>query len=1218
MEKYHVLDLIGQGSLGLSIKADALFYDYIETSKNLCVVTEYAHGDLYEIIDDDKSLPEVEIRGIAIQLVSALKYLHDNRVIHRDLKPQNILICSNGCIKLCDFGFARALSKSTIVARSIKGTPLYMAPELVQERAYDHTIDLWSLGIILYELFHSKPPFFTNNLVSLVAQIVRDRIKFAPEISPEFRSFLKGLLRKDPRQRLQWPELLDHPFITKTSSIQRPLSTRSGFEKKKKIVPAVVPKTLLYRRSKPRHLAKIPEKIYDYVSNPSGVVLLFKNAGLVDNIAKTFKIVVSHESTNPEVFESLFETISLINQCVETVISSQKKSIDFVVIADWFFEKENYSQLINTSRWLMMQPDPAAVKSLSKILNLIKNSLVLADQLNYQPNVGYNIFISLSAGYLLSPVPASSGESSLSLLVFCLEKGSHDLNWVQSVIKSDFICPALIGGLSTSTASLKLALDGIIHVISADTDDVLLSNSGDVSSIPKQTLIMELADTLFQYVQGFRSLPSLCESATPDLIEDHSLIEDDTDEVRLRVKLLKFLIFLSYASDNSEFFGNRMVLEVAFQLFNFHFDQIDFKLSLATFDSIKSVDVDPVFMDFILRFFLLFRFAKTNPTMVAENLDFKKMVYFWNYFHDKSPILTCFFLLFLSYVCQNLPLNSTQSEHATFLKEIVDYVFSGQIFYCDSINQNFLYISDFPEKFLVLSFDSLIGITLPDQLLLPLSAPARFLATMATKKVEVLRNSNYLQIFNHISGFFKLLSYLSEMSILNSNHQHNPLIPSQPSLFVDPQSRLIELSNVIYLYITSFVYVLDKTVDDLTSDNLRYICLSSLDLLLTINQLIPFHSQLSRVISSISGLLNRSLFCPKVIEISSISQSFVEENVSFILCNLFATLPFNSQRDEPLKLLSRLLMLNSSHVTNLINNLDDNRLMNTSLDSSTVDYQSQGPELSVFDASLSDFEHSSFANDQQPTLIAIHCRSSILPFTSVLAPPTKEILITEGLVILTTMARSTEESYPYIKAAGIVRLFPSFLRTGSNLIKSKTCSLIGNLCRHSGFFYQLLSEIGIIPLLVACCTSTEVVVTRTASLALGNSAHHSPYLHSLLLEADCISVLLDTLQSSDSKSAANAAGALGNLARFPTSDTINHIIEKGLEKKVLTSMQAVIESPSNGSVAKVALFALGNYLNHSHCLNVAKELGIFEHLEKLKSEGDDLIKKQVKKLFSRF
>ena len=100
------------------------------------------------MLEDDSCLPESEVAAIARQLVAALHYLHSHRVIHRDMKPQNILIGARRAVKLCDFGFARAMSSTTLVLTSIKGTPLYMAPELVQEQPYTHAVDLWSLGVL--------------------------------------------------------------------------------------------------------------------------------------------------------------------------------------------------------------------------------------------------------------------------------------------------------------------------------------------------------------------------------------------------------------------------------------------------------------------------------------------------------------------------------------------------------------------------------------------------------------------------------------------------------------------------------------------------------------------------------------------------------------------------------------------------------------------------------------------------------------------------------------------------------------------------------------------------------------------------------------------------------------------------------------------------------------------------------------------------------------
>ncbi len=188
--------------------------DAFETPSDFCVVTEFAQGELFEILEVDTSLSEEVVQTIARQLVAALHYLHSNRIIHRDMKPQNILIAADGTVKLCDFGFARAMSQDTFVLTSIKGTPLYMAPELVQEQPYTPAVDIWSMGVILYELFVGKPPFYTTSIYKLIKQIVNESPSYPSAMSRSFRDFLEGVLEKDPKKRLGWPDLLEHPFIS--------------------------------------------------------------------------------------------------------------------------------------------------------------------------------------------------------------------------------------------------------------------------------------------------------------------------------------------------------------------------------------------------------------------------------------------------------------------------------------------------------------------------------------------------------------------------------------------------------------------------------------------------------------------------------------------------------------------------------------------------------------------------------------------------------------------------------------------------------------------------------------------------------------------------------------------------------------------------------------------------------------------------------------------
>ncbi|CAL5037407.1 unnamed protein product [Urochloa decumbens] len=268
IEDYHVIELVGEGSFGKVYKGRRKYtrqtvamkfilkhgktdkdihnlrqeieilrklkheniiemIDAFETPQEFCVVTEFAQGELFEVLEDDKCLPEEQVQAIAKQLVKALYYLHSNRIIHRDMKPQNILIGKGSAVKLCDFGFARAMSANTVVLRSIKGTPLYMAPELVREQPYNHTADLWSLGVILYELFVGQPPFYTNSVYALIRHIVKDPVKYPDNMSANFKSFLKGLLNKVPQNRLTWPALLEHPFV-KDDSMELSVDTRTA------------------------------------------------------------------------------------------------------------------------------------------------------------------------------------------------------------------------------------------------------------------------------------------------------------------------------------------------------------------------------------------------------------------------------------------------------------------------------------------------------------------------------------------------------------------------------------------------------------------------------------------------------------------------------------------------------------------------------------------------------------------------------------------------------------------------------------------------------------------------------------------------------------------------------------------------------------------------------------------------------------------------------
>ncbi|XP_053933551.1 serine/threonine-protein kinase ULK3 isoform X3 [Cuculus canorus] len=192
--------------------------DFQWDSDHIYLIMEFcAGGDLSRFIRMRRMLPEKVARIFLQQLACALKFLHDHNISHLDLKPQNILLSAleNPQLKLADFGFAQHMSPWD-EKHVLRGSPLYMAPEMVCRQHYDARADLWSVGVILYEALFGKPPFASRSFAELEEKIRSDRaveLPSRPLLSPECRDLLGQLLERDPLKRISFECFFAHPFV---------------------------------------------------------------------------------------------------------------------------------------------------------------------------------------------------------------------------------------------------------------------------------------------------------------------------------------------------------------------------------------------------------------------------------------------------------------------------------------------------------------------------------------------------------------------------------------------------------------------------------------------------------------------------------------------------------------------------------------------------------------------------------------------------------------------------------------------------------------------------------------------------------------------------------------------------------------------------------------------------------------------------------------------
>lgn len=199
------------------------YYDsYLVDENQLWVIMEYMQfGPLTDLVTT-LVLREGQIAVIARETLKAIEFLHSNRIIHRDIKSDNILLGQDGQVKVIDFGFCAQLDHMDEKRRTFAGSPYWLSPEIITRKAYDTKTDIWSLGILIIEMLEGAPPYLNEaplKAIYLIASRGKPSIDY-DKLSPQLADFLDKCLNIDPEARATATQLLGHPFLASAEPLE--------------------------------------------------------------------------------------------------------------------------------------------------------------------------------------------------------------------------------------------------------------------------------------------------------------------------------------------------------------------------------------------------------------------------------------------------------------------------------------------------------------------------------------------------------------------------------------------------------------------------------------------------------------------------------------------------------------------------------------------------------------------------------------------------------------------------------------------------------------------------------------------------------------------------------------------------------------------------------------------------------------------------------------
>lgn len=231
-----------------------LYYAF-QTPKKLCFVLEFCPGgELFTYLAGDGRFPEHRTQFYSAEVVLAIGYLHSLDIIFRDLKPENILMDAEGHVKLTDFGLSKEGITDNYGAKSMCGTPEYLAPEILDKKGHGKAVDWYSVGALVFEMFTGAPPFYTKDRQKLFDNIKRGNLHYPNIISDVGKDFIQKLMVRDPAKRMgAEKDVKAHRFFSEArKGIPKAVDWQALY--KKQVTPPFKPKI------DPKNLAALFDK----------------------------------------------------------------------------------------------------------------------------------------------------------------------------------------------------------------------------------------------------------------------------------------------------------------------------------------------------------------------------------------------------------------------------------------------------------------------------------------------------------------------------------------------------------------------------------------------------------------------------------------------------------------------------------------------------------------------------------------------------------------------------------------------------------------------------------------------------------------------------------------------------------------------------------------------------------------------------------------------